>query len=176
MSNTKESWMTEKVMGMIGKEAPPLVSPDEVNKSDIRRFVQAVMDDNPIFYDDARASQTKYREIVAPGSYPVTFVGKRPLGTPDPMTQQETGVGQAARELQGPLPDDARLFHGSSDLEIRRLPKLGDRITMRERLTDIYEKTGRSGRLAFIVTEKTFTNQDDEILCIERYAGVAILG
>ena len=176
MSNTKESWMTEEVMGMIGKEATPRVSPDEVNKSDIRRFVQAVMDDNPIFYDEAQAAQTRYGEIVAPGPYPVTFVGKRPLGTPDPMGQQETGVGQAARELHVPLPDDARLFHGSSDLEIRRLPRLGDRITVRERLTDIYEKTGRSGRLAFVVTEKTFTNQDDEVLCIERYAGVAILG
>lgn len=179
MSTTKakeKEWPTPQIMALIGKEATPRTSPDEATKSDIRRFVQAVMDDNPVYYDEARAAKSKFGGVVAPGSYPITFTGKRHPGTPDPMDERVRSLGQESRELYVPVPGDARMFHGSSDLEIRRLARPGDRITVRERLVDIFEKTGRSGRLAFVVTEKTFTNQRGEVLCIERYTGVGIVG
>ena len=171
-----EKWLTDDVLSLIGKEATARVSPDVVTEGDIRRFVQAVMDDNPVHYDEEIASKSKYGGVAAPGSYPITFVGKRSPGSPDPLVEGEQGVGQHTRELHVPIPGDPRLFHGSSELEVRRLARPGERITMRTRLTDIHERTGRSGRLAFVVTEKTFTNQDGEVLCIERYTGVAMLG
>ena len=61
-----------------------------------------------------------------------------------------------------------RLLNGGNEVEFYQLPKLGDRITARAKYLDIYEKTGRSGTMVFIVVETRYTNQHDELLMISR--------
>ncbi len=52
------------------------------------------------------------------------------------------------------------------------MPQPGDTITSQSRIVDVYEKSGRSGMLGFSVKETVFTNQNGEVLCIDRYTGV----
>lgn len=44
--------------------------------------------------------------------------------------------------------------------------RLGDRLTAKSRIHDIYEKTGRSGHMTFIVHRMEFSNQDGELVSI----------
>lgn len=171
MKDAPATLVTDEIRAMIGKEAKPLESCDDVSTGDIRRFVQAIMDDSRIYHDASRARETKYGGIVCPGSFPITFVRRRAPGTPDPVVSygKTEAKHEQRNEFQVPWPPNAQIFHAYSELFIYRFAQPGDRITQRSRITDIYEKQGRSGRIAFIVTDKTFSNQKGEVLCVERY-------
>ena len=42
----------------------------------------------------------------------------------------------------------------------------GDTITMKTRITDVYEKTGRTGKMVFIIRETTYENQKGEKVAV----------
>ena len=44
--------------------------------------------------------------------------------------------------------------------------RAGDKLVAHSKIADVYEKTGRSGVMVFIVHRMEFTNQDDEILSV----------
>src|SRR6266849_4802341 len=69
-----------------------------------------------------------------------------------------------------PLP---RLMDGGTEIEFFAPIRAGDTITGRCKITDIYQKDGRSGPLIFVVRESTYTNQRGEVVLIEK--GAAIL-
>jgi acyl dehydratase len=50
--------------------------------------------------------------------------------------------------------------------------KVGDRITATSRVADVYEKTGGSGSLLFIIFETDYVNQDGRT--VARLRGTAI--
>jgi len=66
------------------------------------------------------------------------------------------------------LPGLPRLLNGGNEVEFYRFARVGDRITARAKYLDIYEKTGRSGSMVFIVIETRYTNQQDDLLMISR--------
>lgn len=175
MNDKAGSLITPEIRAMIGKEATPFTSCDEVSTGDIRRFIQAVMDDNPIYYDRDKASKTKYGGIVCPGTFPITFVRRRAPGTPDPVASPRITEAEPEQrdELRVPWPPHMKVFHAYSELFIYKFAQPGDRITQRTQITDIYQKQGRSGQLGFIVTDKTLVNQKGEVLCVERYCDLA---
>jgi acyl dehydratase len=178
MEQQEKSLITDEVRAVIGKESEPSTSPDRVTLTEIRRFSQSVMDESPIYHDEEFAAKTKFGGVVAPGPFAYHFIRRRPPGTEDPMItepdewdgEENRGVGEGA--LTVPWPPNMRGFHGGNELEVLQLPKPGDIITSRSRIVDVYEKTGRSGRLGLSVRETVFTNQKGEILCIDRYTGV----
>ncbi len=65
------------------------------------------------------------------------------------------------------LPDDLRSrvsFDAGKDIDFGVPIRPGDRITVVSTLHDIYEKTGRSGSMVFVVVRVTLTNQRDEVV------------
>jgi acyl dehydratase len=42
----------------------------------------------------------------------------------------------------------------------------GDTITLKARITDVYEKTGRTGKMVFIIRETTYENQKGEKVAV----------
>lgn len=176
MPDQTDSLITDEVRAAIGMEWPPITSCDPVQSSEVRRFTQATMDDSRIYYDEAYARERKYGGLTAPGSFPITFPRRRAPGTPDPVVPgPEVSAADAAIGRSGPQipwPPQLTVFHAYSDLEIYQHARLGDRITMRRRVVDAYERAGRRGRLLFVVTENVFTNQDGDVLCTERYVDV----
>jgi len=57
------------------------------------------------------------------------------------------------------------LFAGKS-VEVHTPLRLGDEVTAKSEIFDIYEKTGRSGSMLFVVHRMRFTNQNDELISI----------
>ena len=67
-----------------GVSGEPKVAPTPLERDALRRFVQAIMDRDPLYYDDAYAMGTKYGGLVAPPLYPAHAF--RPLpGGADPL-------------------------------------------------------------------------------------------
>jgi acyl dehydratase len=178
MEQKAKSLISDEVRAVVGNETEPMTSTDKVTLTEIRRFSQAVMDESPIYHDEEFASKTKFGGVVAPGPFAPHYVRRRPGGAKDPMSTEpdnwdgEENRGPDARALTVPWPPNMRGFHGGNELEVLRLPRPGDTITSKSRIVDVYEKTGRSGMLGLSVRETIFTNQDGEVLCIDRYTGV----
>ena len=169
-----QSYLTPGIKTLIGMEGEPQTCWEPVERSEVRRFAQAVMDDDPVFWDDAYVSNTRYREVVAPPLFPL-FVQRRLPGSADPLATTYSNPdfdGFEGLMVTGlppvDLPNLPRLLNGGNEVEFYQLANLGDRITARSKYLDIYEKTGRSGTMVFIVIETRYTNQRDDLLMISR--------
>jgi acyl dehydratase len=168
------TYVTPEIKALVGLEGDPQIACEPVERSEVRRFAQAVMDDDPIFWDDAYARNTRYGAVVAPPLFPL-FAHRRSPQAPDPLDTAATDpdfdgfVGLLTSGLPPvPLPMLPRLLNGGNEVELYQLPRLGDRITARAKYLDIYEKTGRSGTMVFIVVETRYTNQHEDLLLISR--------
>lgn len=169
-----QSYLTPEIKALIGMEGEPQTCWEPVERSEVRRFAQAVMDDDPIFWNDAYVSNTRYREVVAPPLFPL-FAQRRLTGSTDPLdtaysTPDYDGFeGLMVTGLPAiDLPTLPRLLNGGNEVEFYQLAKVGDRITAHSKYLDIYEKTGRSGTMVFIVIETRYTTQRDDLLMISR--------
>ena len=174
MTVERDTVITDEIRSLVGQELDVRTSDDEVTATEIRRFAQAVMDENPVYYDAAAAAGTRFGGLVAPGPFPYHYTRRRPLGVPDPMTTLPPDWdGEETPFVHIPWPEGYVYFHGGDELEVRQLARPGERITSTTRIVDAYEKEGRSGRLGFVVRETVFTNDTGEVLCINRHTSVA---
>ena len=157
---------------LIGYTAEPLTTSDAVSTSEVRRFAQAIMDDNPVFFDESAAKASRFRGIVAPGTYPLSCLRPTPLAL-DPLrtatARDETWTNPIWKGISQPA-EWAGLygFHTGDDIELFRLAHLGDIITGRTSVSNIFEKTGRAGPLAFFTRRTEWTNQHGEVLCVSQ--------
>ena len=105
----------------------------EVDKTMLCRLAEAVDDPNP-----------RWQEEAAPGFVTAAVV---------------SGSGEPPKELF-PL---KRMVAGGGDWEFHLPIKLGDVITCTTHVADLYEREGKAGKLLFVVTETTITNQRGEL-------------
>ncbi len=55
-------------------------------------------------------------------------------------------------------------FHAGDEVELYRLPQVGDRISSQPYVKDIYAKTGRSGNMAYYVARNDFKDQNGVLI------------
>ena len=160
----KDSLITEEARAMIGKAGEPLTC--GVYEKEIRRFCYAVGDLNPVYLDEEEAKKAGHDGIVAPPMfYDIPNTQDFPL-----ENLKEDGLPDAGRKV--PL-KVTRSMAGGKELEFFKPMRPGDTITRVGKIVDIYEKQGRSGPLVFTVFENRFTNQDGELVVIERLTGIS---
>jgi len=158
------NYITDEVKALIGYETKWVDAWDLVEPGAVRRFIQAVMDDDPVYWDEKQAAATKYAGVVAPPLFPL-HAFRRPPGTPDPLSRvagdpnfdgvtRDFGLGLPPVPV--PLP---RLLNGGNEVEVYALARPGDRIRAKSRYVDIYQKEGKSGTLVFIMVETIYANQ-----------------
>jgi hypothetical protein len=163
-------YITDEVRAMIGFETDFEDACDPVEQGQIRRHVQAIMDRDPLYYDQAYAASTRFGGIVAPPLFPLHAVTRSAPAAADPL---DPGLadpdfdGSSANVLRGALPPPVplkRTLNGGSEFEIFRLARPGERIRAKSRYVDIYQKNGRTGPIVFWVIETTYTTTDGELL------------
>lgn len=130
-----------------------------VTKKDIRRFAQAIGDPSPLYYDEEYAKTTRFKSIVAPPLFGQAF------GFEDVPPEQLLPDGSPI-EAAVPIPAK-KLVGGGSVFENYIRFKPGDKIIVRSKITDIYTKQGKRGRLYFIIHETCFYNQREELAAKE---------
>ncbi len=131
-----------------GKEYAPFTI--TVERGKIKEFARAIGDLSPFYLDDAVGRASEWGDIIAPPTFPVTF------------RDEHVDTGSMLRDLGV---DISRILHGEQEFEHFKPIRPGETYLCRSRITDIYEKTGRSGPMAFVVREMAVTDGDNEIVC-----------
>ena len=122
-----------------------VTEPVSVAAATIEKFCAAIGESNPLYTDEAAARRGPYGSIVAPPSLAVTFRNGRHFFTHVPR------FGRAG-------------FDAGKDVEFRAPIRPGDKITLSSHVKEIYEKTGRSGSMVFVVVRSTVQNQNSEVV------------
>jgi acyl dehydratase len=143
--------------GVIGMESPPFVI--TVERGRIKEFARAIGDDNPAYLDDRVGQASEWGDIIAPPTFLTTF---------------RDGADSTAF-LKALGTDISRVLHGEQEFEIHRPIRPGETFTCRSRVVDVYEKTGRSGPMAFVVRETQVTDTTNEIVANVRHITVVRL-
>ena len=151
-----QATVPKEVLAMIGAEK---VRQYDVTKRDIRCFAQAIGEADPIHFDEDYAKSTEYGAIIAPPLFCQTFTFE------DVPLNQLPSDGSPI-EMDVPVPAQ-RTVGGGSCYEFFRRVGVGDKITARSTLKDVFVKEGRSGRLYFIIVETEFSNHEEELVARE---------
>ncbi len=162
---SSESLITDEIRSWIGREVPPWTI--EVTRRDVARFAVATDDLNPLYLDEDRAKQSRYGGLIAP---PLFYMA--PLTEPVPETELRTDGLPFEGKFPVPPTPLPRLMDGGTEVEFLQPVRVGDVLTGRSQITDIYQKEGRSGPLIFVQRETTFTNQDGELVLTEKGATI----
>jgi acyl dehydratase len=142
---------------VIGKEYPPYTV--TVERGRIKDFARAIGDANPFYLDDRVGAASPWGNVIAPPTFLTTF-------------RDENDTGTMLRDLGV---DIARVLHGEQEFEIHRPITPGETFLCRSRILDVYEKTGKSGPMAFVVREMTATDSTNEIVATARHITVVRL-
>jgi acyl dehydratase len=143
---------------IVGKAYPPY--PVTIERGRIKDFARAIGDPNPFHLDDAVGSASEWGDIIAPPTFATSF---------------RSEVGDVSQLLTDLGVDISRLLHGEQEFEIHRQLRPGETLLCRPRVVDIYEKTGRSGPMAFVVRETIVTDRNNEIVLTMRNVTVVRL-
>lgn len=113
----------------------------EVSEEDILEFAGACQELDPRFCDRS------HPDFQAPPTLPTKFTSRRVL--PEEFPSLGTQVFDAGKcvTVHGPI-------------------RPGDTLTAHSKIHDIYEKTGRSGSMVFIVHRMEFMNPRDELVSV----------
>lgn len=121
----------------------------EVTKEEIVEFAKSVGETNPLYVDEAYAKTTAHGGLIAPPTFCVVFRSQARL--PDlKLNYGKRGVD------------------GGKECRFYQPIRPGDTITGVDRIAEVYEKTGRSGSMIFIVRESELRNQHGETVAVVR--------
>ena len=153
----EESLMTPEIKAMVDQEAF-FPGKEVIDRSSIRRYAQAISDLNPVYLDEAYAKETEYGGIIAPP----TFIF-------DVSHDIFSGVGEDGRDLSSVTIAGLIPVRGGNEYRFFEPARLGDIVSRRREIVDLYEKEGkRAGKILFVIYETTYTNQEGKVLGICR--------
>jgi acyl dehydratase len=130
--------------GVVGREFPPYAV--TVERGKIKEFARAIGDLNPFYLDDRVAAASEWGDIIAPPTFATTF------------RDESADTSALLRELGT---DISRVLHGEQEFELQRPLQPGRTYLCRARVVDVYEKTGKSGPMGFVVRETAITEGDE---------------
>ena len=129
----------------IGHELPASVLP--IERTRLQFFAKAIGETDSVYTDAAAARDAGYPDLPAPPTF--LFAAELDSGASN----------QLLDDLQIPL---SKLLHGEQSFSYHRPACVGDTVTVRSTVSDIYDK--KNGALEFVVKTSRATNQRDELV------------
>jgi acyl dehydratase len=130
--------------GLIGRVFE-VTDPVPVTAQMVTEFCSAIGESGALYTDPETARQGPYGDVVAPPSFAVTF--------------------RNGRQFFEHIPRFGRQgFDAGKDVEFVAPIRPGDTITLSSRVKEIYEKTGRTGSMVFVIVRSTLKNQSGEVV------------
>lgn len=120
---------------------------EPVTKREILEFAAALGETHPFYTDEEAARNGPFGGLVAPPTFCTKFRGRR--SSPNNLPR----FGKVGLDA-------------GRDVELYAPIRPGDVLTMVSSVDDIYEKTGRSGSMYFIVLRNVLTNQRGEKVAV----------
>jgi acyl dehydratase len=145
----------EEAKQFIDRTDPPIIR--HVEKGAIRRYAEAVGNDNPLHYDEEYARKTKYGGIIAsPGFW----------GWPTRTPSSSTGLAEIVGELQAALAKGGfpRILDGGISYDFFLPVRAGDVLVASPKVTGLSEKEGKSGSMIICNFETTYVNQNGDMV------------
>lgn len=141
----------EEAQKYIGRVDAPYVR--EVEKGAIRRYVDAVGNDNPLYQDEAHARKTRYGGLISPPGF---------FGWPVKTEPQSESVlaAMAAVEKAG----FTRLLDGGIVYDFFRPVRPGDRLIVYMKVKDITERQSKGGTMIVMELEANYLNEDGDLV------------
>jgi acyl dehydratase len=158
--------LAEEVKKYIGQQVGASIF--EVEKEPIRRFADAVDDQNPLYWDEEYAKKSRYGSIISPPGFISSpwYAGRAvKWGKKNPATE---GLGRADLMMALVQAGYWRALDGGMEYEFFKPVKAGDTIKSASVVKDVMEREGRTGKMAFMITETTYTNQKGEVVAKAR--------
>lgn len=159
----------------IGRQGEPKRSTSPLERDTLRRFVQAIMDRDPLYFNDEYAASTVFRKLVAPPLYPV-HAFRTAADAPDPLvsvqidpdadgTAGNDGMYFGLTPIEHPF---KRLLNGGNEIEFYRCLALDEHCVARARYANVQLKEGKSGKMLLVDIETEFRTEAGELLLINR--------
>lgn len=143
----------------------------EVERETIRRFADAVDDPNPLYWDEEYAKKSRHGSIIAPPGFISSpwFSGRSTKwGSRDTTSAEATGELILALIKAG----YGRVLDGGMEYEFFCPVRAGDTLTASSTIKDIVEREGKTGKMVFLFTETTFTNQNGDLVAKARQSSI----
>ncbi|MFS0787531.1 MaoC family dehydratase N-terminal domain-containing protein [Shouchella sp. 1P09AA] len=126
---------------VIGKRSERIKN--TVERGAVKAFANAIGDPHPLFIDEAHGKRSRYRENLAPPTFPRTF---------------------AYGKIEGlDLPAEG-LIHGEQVYEYKRPLFIGEEVYVYSEVKDYQEKTGKSGTMGLLTMMTCGETQDREVI------------
>jgi acyl dehydratase len=132
---------SKDMIGRVLSTGSATVTPEHV-----AAFARALGDPDPLYVDAETARRGPFGGLIAPPTYPIAFMVQAMSGGMD--TFLELGLNFMT------------LVHGEQEFEYVRPIRAGETLTLTGRIADVYEKTGSSGTLDFVVLETEARDAD----------------
>jgi acyl dehydratase len=164
MTDAAESIITPELRGWIGRKSP-LTRLEIMSVSDVRRYVDATGDANPLWLDDAFARAAGYRSRLLPP----TLVGWVPFSMREGDSTSAADATDLRRQL--PLPEGyTNVRNAGSETEWLQPAYVGEQLSAQSRIVDIVARQGRAGLGIYITQEERILNSQQEIVMRRRHS------
>lgn len=117
-----------------------------IEEAGILAYCQAIGETNPLYTDAQAAGSGPHGCLVAPPAFVLTL---------------PTQPGLDPKVVYGNT-----TFNAGQHCDFLTAVKVGDTISIKNSVKEIYEKTGRTGSMLFVVREQTYRNQNDEVVAV----------
>ncbi len=147
--------LPEEITNLVGKSGQVRIF--KVEEGAIKRLAEAVGDQNPLYWDEEYARNSRYRSIIAPPGF---------FGWPTTWTNEALPSFAISGELIATLAKAGYngILDGGIEYEFFCPVRAGDTLVASSMIKHISERTGRTGKVAFMITETTYTNQNDDLV------------
>lgn len=164
MSDSASSVITEELRAWVGRTTPrrPL---ELLTPADIRRYVDATADANPLWLEDEFARSVGYGGRLLPP----TLVGWIPFSIKDQNKDPQTAD---LRRLL-PLPRNfTNVRNAGSETEWLKPVYLGETLVTQSCIVDIVARQGKTGLGIYVTQEERVLNSNNEVVLCSRHTVV----
>lgn len=164
--------LTEEIMRFVGMESPEVEAPNPVESSEVRRYAQATMDDDPR-YLAAEGGEAP----LAPMLFP-THMFRTPFGAPDVLSERASdpdfdgGVALSSRGLPELPSKNLVRLNGGMKVDFYDFARHGERVRMKSRYASITEREGSKGPMMIVVIDTDYYTADRRPLLRVQNTGI----
>lgn len=149
----------EEALKFQGQVATPMIL--EVEKGAIKKYADAIGDDNPLFWDEEYGRNSRYGSIVAPPGFfgwPFKWKGSFVL-----ITELRNKFMKTLAQAGYP-----RLLDAGIDYEFFSPVRAGDTLTASLEIESVTGQEGKGGMRIVCVNKTTYYNQYGSVVAIAR--------
>ena len=140
-----KSSIPESLTNSIGTES--IKMSNDIEKGAIRRFAEAIEDNNPVYTDEEYAKNLGYRNVITPPTF-LRSVQTNPL----------------PEHIKSPY---SAVVDGGSVWEYFEPVCAGDKISTVLKFEQVFEREGRLGNMIFLIKITKYTNQLEELVATQ---------